>query len=282
MNIKIITDSASDITQDEAKKMGITVIPLTTCFDTEEFLDGINITKNEFFEKLVETDVSPTTSQIPPARYEDAFNEIIEEGTKIICITLSSKLSGCFQSASIAADEYEGQIAIVDSENVTVGERLLVEYALKLISEGREFDEIVSMLNEAKSRIKLVALLDTLEYLKRGGRISPIVAKTASVLSIKPVIAVEDGEIALLGKARGSKNGNNLLTEFVEKSGPIDYEMPLSLAYSGIRDDLLKKYLQDNIDRYDIDEDELFVCQIGSAIGTHVGPGAIAFSFFSK
>lgn len=281
MNIKIITDSASDVTQEDAKRLGITVIPLTISFDEMEYLDGVTISKNEFFDKLVETDVLPKTSQIPPARYQERFEELAEDN-KIICITISSKLSGCYQSATIAADGFGENISIIDSENVSLGTRLLVEYALKLVNEGLDYDTIVSRLQEEKKNIRVVALLDTLEYLKKGGRISPVVAKTASVLSIKPVISVEDGEIALLGKARGSKNGNNLLTEFVNKSGPIDYDRPLLLAYSGKNDDLLKKYLADNIGNYEIDPEDIPVSQIGSSIGTHVGPGAIACTFFQK
>lgn len=281
MSIRIIVDSASDISQAEAKELGITVIPMRTTFGEEEFLDGINMTSGQFFEKLVETDELPKTSLIGPAEYGDLFKEWTGKGEEVLCITISSKLSGCYQSALLAAEDYEGKVIVLDSTNVTVGEQILTRYAVKLRDRGLSLREIADELNEKKKKIRLVALLDTLEYLKKGGRISAAVALAGSLLSIKPVIAIEHGEVAMLGKARGSKNGNNILNEQVQKAGGIDFDMPFSLAYSGMSTNMLDKYLADHKHLYEDYVTDIPTCQIGSTIGTHVGPGATAVSFFA-
>ena len=283
MSIRIITDSASDITQAEAKEMNLTVIPLKTIFGDREYLDGVTLDHETFYHKLIESDVLPTTSQIAPFDYEERFREAVEQGDEVLCITLSSKLSGCHQSACIAAGEFpEGKITVVDSQNVAIGERILIQLACGLRDEGKTASEIGDILNRQKGHIRLIALLDTLEYLKKGGRISSAAALAGSLLSIKPVIAIEDGEVAILGKARGSKNGNNMLRDLVEKSGGIHFDMPFALAYTGLEDTLLRKYIADSASLYEGKTASLPVYPIGSTIGTHVGPGAIAVAFFSN
>ncbi len=282
MSIRIICDSASDISKEMAQKWDVTVLPIKTIFGEQEYLDGVNITHQEFFEKLIETDELPTTSQIAPYDYEEVFKEIVEAGDTAICITLSSKLSGCNQSAHIAGDDYPENIFIVDSENVCIGEQILVERAVKLRDEGKSAQEITEILNKEKKNIRLIALLDTLEYLKKGGRISGAAAFAGTLLSIKPVIGMVDGEVTMLGKARGSKNGNNLLMSLVEKEGGINFDKPYSLAYSGLSDALLQKYINDSKKLYQGKAEHLPIYTIGSTIGTHTGPGAIAAAFFVK
>ena len=280
MAIRLVTDSASDFTKEEAKALGITIVPLTVTFGEISYQDCFELNHEQFFEKLIETDELPTTSQIPPYEYGKVFEEISDNGDDILCITLSSKLSGCFQSANIAAEDCETPIKIVDSLNAAVGQRLLVEYALRLIKSGMSLDDIYTDLEEQKKHIRLIALLDTLEYLKKGGRISSTVALAGTLLNIKPVIAVIDGAVELLGKARGSKNGNNMLKELIKKEGPIDFSKPCSAVYSGLSTTVLDKYMADSIDLYKGHEDELGKCSIGCAIGTHIGPGAIGVAFF--
>lgn len=282
MAVRIITDSACDIEPLEAKELGLTIIPLKTMFGKEEFLDGVNISHYQFFEKLIESEQIPITSQATPFEYEDEFKKVKEAGDTAVCITISSKLSGCYQSANIAVDGYEDVVTIVDSNNVCIGQQILTLYACILRDMGKSAKEIAQELEEKKNRIRLIALLDTLEYLKKGGRISAAAAVAGAVLSIKPVIAIENGEVVVLGKARGSKNGNNMLKEMVKKESGIDFEMPHTLAYSGLSDALLKKYMEDSKELYEGKVDVLRISTIGSAIGTHVGPGAIAFAFFTK
>lgn len=278
MSVQIITDSASDITQAEAAARGIRVLPLRTIFDGQEFLDGVTMDNRQFFQRLVESDTLPTTSQMTPYEYEQAFRAAVDAGDEALCVTLSSKLSGCCQSARIAAEEVPA--VVVDSENVCIGQRILVELAVRLRDQGLTAAQIAETLEREKKNIRLIALLDTLEYLKKGGRISPAVALAGSLLSIKPVIAIEHGEVAILGKARGSKNGSNMLTELVRKCGGINFEKPYCLAYSGLSDALLQKYIADSAPLYAGHTERLPISAIGSTIGTHAGPGAIAAAFF--
>ena len=282
MSVRIITDSASDITADIAARLNVDVLPLKTIFGEEEFLDGVNISHKEFYEKLIESDVHPTTSQIAPYDFEQAFEEVKKAGDTAVCITLSSKLSGTYQSACIAAEDYEGIVYVVDSENVAIGEQILVEMAAKLRDTGKSAAEIADISESEKKKICLIALLDTLEYLKKGGRISGAAAMVGGMLSIKPVISIEEGEIAVLGKARGSKNGQNLLREYIQKQGEVDYSKAWNLAYTGLSDELLRKYIADSAELYAAFGNELPIRTIGSTIGTHAGPGAIAVAFFKK
>lgn len=280
MAIRIITDSASDLSQAEARQWNVEVLPLKTMFGTEEYLDGVTLDHKGFFQKLIESDILPTTSQLSPFTYAERFKEAAEAGDFVVCVCLSSKLSGCYQSACIAAEEYPDTVKIVDSENVCIGQRILIQLALSLRDEGHSAEEIATVLEREKKKIRLVALLDTLEYLKKGGRISSAVALAGTILSIKPVVAVLDGEVVMLGKARGSKNGNNMLMTMVEKEGGINFDRPYALAYSGLSDELLQKYIEDSATLYQGKTSFLPISSIGSTIGTHVGPGAIAAAFF--
>ena len=282
MAVKFIVDSACDILPEEAKEFGIIHLPLKVLFGENEYADSVDLSHEEFYEKLVESDVLPKTSQVPPADFEDAYRKVTEENNEAIVITVSGKLSGTYQSAMIAQEDFEGKVFVVDSENVAIGERILVYRGLEYAKMGLKASEIADKLNEDKKKIRLMALLDTLEYLKKGGRISSAVAFAGGLLSIKPVVAVENGEVSLIGKARGSKQGNNLLRELVAKSKGIDFEKPFSLAYSGLSDKLLKKYIEDSAELWKGHTENLPIYTIGCAIGTHVGPGAIAVAFFEK
>lgn len=281
MSTKIIVDSACDLTKEKAEELGIIFLPLKTIFGDEEFLDGITMSHRQFYEKLIECDSVPTTSQIPPHDFETVYKKIKEAGDSAVVITLSSKLSGTYQSANIALDGFEDCIHIVDSENVCLGEQILVLHACRLRDEGYSAAEIAAKLNECKKNVHLIALLDTLEYLKRGGRISKTAAFAGNLLSIKPVISIVDGEVAILGKARGSKNGNNMLMEEVHKSGGIDFSMPFSLGYTGLDDSMLQKYIRDSEVLWKDHTDVLPISTIGGTIGTHAGPGAICLAYFS-
>jgi len=282
MAIKFIIDSASDVLPSEAEKLGVTHIPLKVIFGEDEYLDAINLSHREFYEKLVETDTLSTTCQIPPADFMSAYEHLTANGDEVIVITLSSELSGTYQSAVMAAEGYEGKVYVVDSRSVCIGERILLLRGIALNKQGLSAEEIVSELTAEKNQTRVLPLLDTLEYLKKGGRISAATALAGGILSIKPVIAVNDGKVELVGKARGSKKGNNLLRELVEKCGGINFDKPLALAYSGLTDELLKKYIKDSEELWQGHTDELQITTVGCTIGTHVGPGAVAVAFFEK
>ena len=282
MAIQLIVDSASDILPEEAKKLGILHMPLKVLFGQTEYADAVDLTHQSFYEKLIESETLPTTCQIPPSEFEAAFRTVAERGDTAIVITVSGELSGTYQSACIAAAEFPGQVYVVDSRSVCIGQRILVLRALELAKEGLSAAKIADRLEMEKSHIRVIALLDTLEYLKKGGRISAATALAGSLLSIKPVIAIEDGKVVMVGKARGSKQGNNLLRELVSKCGGIHFAKPFALAYSGLSDALLQKYIADSAALWQGQTQALPIATIGCAIGTHVGPGAIALAFFDR
>lgn len=279
MKIRMITDSASDLLAPHRPE--ITVLPMTITFGEEQFRDGVDLTHRQFYEKLIEGEELPTTSQIAPAQFEEAFRAAVEAGESVVAVVLSSKLSGTYQSACIAAEEFPGKVFVVDSANATIGERILVERGLELMDQGLDAAAIAAKLDEEKADIRLVALLDTLEYLKRGGRVSASVALVGGLLAIKPVVAVQDGEVVVLGKARGSKNGNNLLVQEIQKTG-VDFSRPYKLGYAGLNDSLLQKYIADSAALWEGHTDSLPTGTVGGTIGAHVGPGAIAVAFFRK
>jgi len=282
MSVKIVIDSACDLPKNTADVLGLAYMPMRTIFGQQEYLDGITVTGEAFYEKLIESDCLPKTSQVPPADFEAVFESIVNAGDTALCITVSSELSGTYQSAMIAAERFGDKVIVVDSRSVTIGEQILVLRAVKLRDEGWSAWEIAEIINHEKNRIRLLALLDTLEYLKKGGRISSAAALAGSILSIKPVVAVQDGRIEMLGKARGSKNGSNKLMELVSSCRGIDFDKPLLLAYSGLSDALLRKYIADSRELYEGKIEKLPVCLIGSTIGAHAGPGAIGVAFFEN
>ena len=279
MNVRIIVDSTTDLAPELRGQ--VEIVPLTVSFGTEEYIDGVTITHEEFYSKLIESDVLPTTSQATPAAFAEVFEEVAAAGDSAVVITVASQLSGTCQSARIAAEDYDN-IYVVDSGSVTLGAGILAEYALRCARSGMTAAEIAGLLEKKKEDICLIAMLDTLEYLKKGGRISAAVAFAGGLLNIKPVVNVKDGVINMLGKARGSKQGNNLLVQEIEKTGGIDFDMPILLGYSGLSDALLKKYITDSAPLWENGIDTLRYTSIGSVVGTHAGPGAIAAAFFHK
>lgn len=277
--IRIITDSGSDLPQNF--NPGVTVLPMTIRFGDTEYLDGIDLTAKEFYEKLIESDELPTTSLISPGIFEEAYKKALDNGEQVLVITISGNLSGTCQSAVLAASDYPDDVFVIDSKNVAVGEQLLVIRALELISEGFNIEAIADILDMERERIHVLAVLDTLEYLKKGGRISSAVAFVGGTLNIKPVVTVQDGKVAMIGKARGSKNGNNCLIKEIENTSGVDFTKPICLGYTGLNDSLLQKYMNDSSRLWDGHNDALRITPIGATIGTHVGPGAIAVAFIS-
>ena len=255
MSVRIITDSASDMSP--AEHPALRVLPLSVTFGTDVYMDGVDIDHQRFYEMLVERDELPKTGQVNPYAFSQAIAEAREAGDEAVIITVGAKLSGTNQSARTAlAEAPGGDMFVVDSNNVTLGERVLVE--------------------AVRDRVVVIGLLETLEYLVRGGRLSAAAGAVGTLLNVKPVVAAEDGLIVQLGKARGSKNGRNLLNQKVEKAGGIDFSMPLALGYTGLSDAVLKKYIEDSAALWaGHTEGELPVHTIGATIGTHVGPGEI-------
>ena len=279
MALKILVDSTFDFTAEQLDELGVSVVRLSVRFGEREFTEGVDITPREFYERLIESDELPTTSQASPSDFSREFERLTGEGSDVLALTLSSRLSGTYQSACIAAEDFPGRVRVLDSRSVTIGAQILARYAARLAAEGRGLDEAFALAEAARERAQVIALLDTLEYLKRGGRISGAAALAGGLLSIKPVVTLRGGEVAVIGKARGSKNGTNLLSQLIEKHG-VDFSMPYALGYSGLSDATLLKYRDDSRRLWEGRASELPISVVGSVIGTHAGPGAIAVAFF--
>ena len=280
MSVKIMIDSASDINEQESKELGFLFMPIQVRLGEEEFFDGVDLLPNEFYEKLVASKDMPQTSLINSYRWNEAFEDATKNGDDIVAITLSSKISGTFEAAVEASKNFNGKVIVVDSLNAALGERLLGLYALELSKQGLSANEIAEKLNEQKLKIKLYAVIDTLKYLKKGGRISAATAFFGEMLSIKPIVGVIDGKVEVVGKAKGNKKGNQYLISKVDEVGGIDFDMPYGLLYSGNDETNINKFT---------DECEYLFANIkpssyclGCTIGTHIGPGAVGIAFFSK
>lgn len=278
MSVKLISDSASDMTQREAKELDVIILPLRTVIDGVEYLDGVTITTEEFYQKLESCKTLPTTKQIPPSDFEDTLQPIVEAGDEAVIITLAGKLSGTAQNAAIAAAEVGGRIWLVDSGNVAIGENILLRYAIRLRDQGLAGCEIAEELERVKCRICLLARVDTLEYLVLGGRLPKTAEAAGTLLNTKPVLSVEDGEIHLLGRARNPWQCDVMMNRFIKKKGEIDFSMPVMLAY----DVHLKNYIDSSRVLREGHLDEFPITIIGSSVSVHAGPGAIAMAFFSK
>lgn len=278
MSVKIIIDSTADLMP--AVKARCLVVPLTVHFGDEEYIDGITINHKEFYEKLVETDVMPRTSQAPPAAFAKVYEKLGPDDSAVV-ITLTADLSGTYQSAMIAAADYDN-IHVVDGRSVAIGSGILAELALQMADAGMDARTIAEKLNEEKEKIHVIAMVDTLEYLWKGGRLSRTTAVAGGLLNIKPVIAIVDGNIKVLGKARGSKQANNLLVSEIQKAGGVDFDKPVMLGYTGLSNALLLKYIEDSKSLWEESKTSLNYTVIGSVIGTHAGPGAVAVAFFRK
>ena len=277
MKTRIIVDSTADLLPHLKER--VHVVPLTVRFGDTEYIDGVTIDHKTFYEMLVETDTLPTTSQATPAAFAAQYEEARAAGESAVVITLSSCLSGTYQSAVIAAEDSE-DIFVIDSGTAAIGGGILVELALQYVDASMSAAEIAARLEADKEKIVIVAMVDTLDYLKMGGRISKTVAFAGALLNIKPVLSVIGGQIHMLGKARGSKQGNNLLVQEIEKAGGIDFTKPVLLGYTGISDALLQKYIEDSKHIWQAGLETVRYTTIGSVIGTHAGPGAVAVAFF--
>ena len=281
MAVKFIIDSASDVLPGECKKLDVTHIPLTVRFGDKEFADAVDLSHKKFYKMLTSgKEEHPTTSQVTPAVWAEAMEEVTKDGDTAVVITISSRLSGTYQSACIAAADFEGKVFVVDSMTATIGERLLLQYGMQLAAEGLDAATVAAKLDEVKDKVRIFARLDTLEYLKKGGRISAATAVVGTMLNIKPIIAVQDGVVANVAKARGPKAADKQLRDLVAKSGGIDFSKPLCAAYSGSEDDNLKVFLSDSTEM--LCDTEAPIATVGCVIGAHVGPGAVAIAYFQN
>ena len=280
MGVRIVTDSGSDISQDRAKALGIRVIPLNIRFNNDEFLDGVSMSNKEFYERMASEEELPKTSQISPYVYKEIFEEELKDGDDVLYVCISSKVSGTIQSATLAASELDNRVKVFDSRHFCISEGLLAEYGKRLADEGKSIEEIYNELEKARDKVRIIAVFETLENLKKGGRISSTAAFVAEALSIKPLVTITNGEVDVLGKVRGMKKGYQAMRDHILAEGGIDLSMPCGFAYSGSDDTNINNYISLNKDLYgDID---VPVSYVGATVGTYAGAGAIATAYFVK
>ncbi|MBQ7913784.1 MAG: DegV family protein [Clostridia bacterium] len=280
MAVKIIIDSASDITAREALEMGITMLPMTIQFGDEEYRAGVDLSNRVFYEKLLSCKELPKTSMINEYRFEKAFKNATENGDEVIVILISSKLSGTYEAAKRASEGFGGKVFVLDSLSAATGERLLCMHALKLIQEGKTAGQVFDELEKVKGKLCIMAALETLEYLKKGGRISGAVAFVGGMLKIKPLVMLVDGEVKMIGKAHGQKRASALLNSIVKERGGIDFSMPHGVIWTGLDESVATNYMKEC--KPFLGEREVSTYLIGSTIGTHVGPGVFGWAFFEN
>lgn len=282
--IKILTDSTSDLTKEMQRNFEIDVIPMTIYFGEDHYIDGVDLTHDAFYQKLSAAAELPTTSQINPSQYADILRPYIEHDDEVILLPISSKLSGTNQSAHIALDLLEDEeldtskIYIVDSLNAAMGLSILAIEASKMRDKGLAAADIVKELEAIKGNIRLIASLDTLKFLKMGGRLSAASAFIGGVLGINPLIQIIDGEVSSTDKERGRKNSYRKIKKFLE-AHPIDKERTVIVAetYSnGFIHDFL------NIINENLTDTEYLFERIGCTVGTHIGPGAVGIAYIEK
>lgn len=279
--IRIITDGTSDITARRAAELNIDVIPMRVFFGQESFLDGIDITREEFFARLAASEELPTTSQLNPDDFLELFQKYVDQGDQVVGIFLSTGLSGTCQSACIARDMVEGgEIYIVDSRTVTFALALLVEEAARMRDRGLSAAEIAAEVEQLARRTRLLAIVDTLTYLKKGGRISAATAAVGGLLGIKPIVGVDgrQGTVEAVGKARSMAAGLEWIARHIE-SAPADPARLVGYGHSNSpeRVPVCMEALKDVLPR----EQPPVMGSIGAVIGTHVGPGAVGVAYIT-
>lgn len=280
MAIRIITDSTSDISLEEAKKMNITIVPLKVIFGDKEYREGIEINIDRFYQKLVQAEKLPTTSQPSPDDFVEYFNQAKEAGDSVIVLLIAAKLSGTVQSAMIAKEMAEySDIHVVDSLTTTIGLRFLVEHSVKLRDQGFTADQIFEAVELLKDRIVFLAMVDTLEYLYKGGRLSKSSAILGSLLKFKPIIKVKDGAIGVVGKERGTNKGIAKILETIDEYGAIDQGFPVNFGFTAensksviLQEKVIEKYKIKNMGMY----------PVGCVVGTHAGPGACVIAYIKQ
>lgn len=268
--VRIITDSAADFEPQELERMHIACIPLGVMLDGKEYEENVNLTKPQFFELLAQSKDAPKTSQASPKILMDLFRDAQRAGDAAIYITLSSALSGTYQSAVMVREDVGcDDCYVLDSRNATGGQRLLVEYAVRLRDEGKSAREIIAGVEAIRDRIVLYACIDTLEYLYKGGRISQTLYKLGTMAQVKPIIRVsQEGTVEVPSKAMGMRKGVEFLTKKLEQQAP-NREHPLYVMYTPNAENgrvLLQRVREMG---YDVSDDHFI--SVGAAIGSHIG-----------
>ncbi len=276
--IQIITDSMTDIPQNIAEHYDIIVVPLKIHFGDKEFRDGVDLTYQEFYEKLEHVKELPKTSQINPSTFYEVFKQSLDAGKEILCINGSSKASGTYQSAVAAKNDLKSDlISIVDTMSLSFGAGLLVYEAAKMVEAGSSREDIVEKLIALKSKVDHIFTVDTLDYLKMGGRLNPMKATIANILNIKPILTVVDGLVEPLDKTRGSKKVISKMIELAKQRGGDFSDKTVALAHANVPDKV--EAFKNKVEE-ELNPREIIIADIGCTIGTHAGPGTLAIFYY--
>ena len=274
MTVKIVTDSLSDITSDIAEGLGITVVPLTVFFGHESYLDRVTITTDEFYRRLIQGDIWPTTTQPPPGDFVNVYNKLAEETDEILVVTLSARISGTYESALNAKSlvEKKCHIEVIDSRTVAMGLGLIVIAAAKAAQTGAKLDELTDLVRRAMTRSHLIMYFDTLKYLAKGGRIGKAQGLLGSLLSVKPILTMKDGEVAPLTRVRSLGAGMDYLYNFVAGFSNIE---ELAVEYATTPDEAEKM-----VERLGsvFPKERIYRSTVSPVLGTYGGPGAMAIT----
>lgn len=278
--IKIITDSTSDIDLKYAKELNVEVVPLKVIIDGKEYKDRIDLQPEEFYDLLVNSQTLPSTSQPSPQDFVDLYETAKNNNDSVIVITLSSVISGTYQSANLAKDlvDYD-DIYVIDSLGTTQMQRLLVLKAVALRNEGMNAQDLYTFLEAYKHRIRLFAFVDTLEYLYKGGRLSRTAATAGTLLKFKPIIGFDEGKLDVFAKARGTQKATAKIIDLIQQDGEMDLDEPICIGYTGSFDGLDKF---ENTLRETLHFGETLHGIVGPVIGTHAGPGARLIAYVKK
>lgn len=280
MGIRIVIDSTSDVTDEIIKKYNLKVVPLTVNFEKESYLDKIELSTKEFFEKLAAADKLPTTTLVSPGAFVEAFSEILLEGDQVLGLFLASEFSGTYDSARMAKDMIgSGDIHIIDTRSVCLGSFALILEAIELVEQNKAIEDIVEILEKLREKIIAVAALDTLKYLEKGGRLSKGQAVVGSLLNVKPIIAIVDGKIQVIEKIRGKNKAVKWFDEWIKKNN-YDLSDKTVLLFHGRAYEQLKLLRETIEEKYKIKN--IIEQEIGAVIGTHAGPGVLGIGFLNK
>lgn len=278
--IKIITDSTSDISLELAKEMNIEIVPLIVRVDGNEYKDRVELSPEDFYKQLEEKDLTPSTSQPSPQDFLKVYEKAKEAGDEILVITLSSEVSGTYQSAMIAKEVLEyNKIQVINSASATFGLRIIIEKALQLRDEGKTLEEIVAFLEDYKQKVHIFALVDTLEYFYKGGRLSKTSATVGTLLKFKPVVGIKDGKLELFANCRGTRKSISKIIELIHETGDIDLQEPVCIGYTGNSEGLDKF---ENLLKEEFHFENVIHGIVGPVIGSHAGPGGRIIAFVRK
>lgn len=278
--IKIICDSLSDVNKEYLEKYDIDVVPLTVILNEKEYRDGIDMQPEEFYRILREENAYPKTSQATYAQFKEIFDKYTKDGKKILYISGSAAATGTCQSAIMAKNDTEGEIYIYDSNNLTFGAGFFVVKAAEMINEGKAIEEVFKALDEIKEKYVLMFSVDTLEYLKKGGRISSTKATVGSLLNIKPILEVKDGLVSQVGQVRGKKNVLNKMIECIKER--LGDDLDQEEVYIGYSDDLKEREKLTEIAKEVFKPKKIGYFIIGTCVGSHSGPGVGGILVFKK